>query len=221
MLSNYCTQTHTLKLVHWRSPRSNHHPTVPITGPMLSHVKHGDRTTRTQHWYYIQTPLCVARLWTLSFMFFFSSWIFLMSHKDITLRWSSWAQKPCPPSVLSYSLFETKELLEAQDKIWLIFNYESYKAAVRESENKPVEEDVSTKWNHISFGAPVCLWSLYTCVCVMHTRLLFPLWIWMFTLRNLWGADDTVRQAEDPPTSSFLSFCQHVNDVLVLKETEQ
>lgn len=68
-----------------------------------------------------------------------------MSHKDITLRWSSWAQKPCPPSVLSYSLFETKGLLEAQDKIWLIFNYESYKAAVRESENKPVEEEVSTK----------------------------------------------------------------------------
>lgn len=30
-----------------------------------------------------------------------------------------------------------------------------------------------------------------------------------------------VRQAEDPPTSSFLSFCQHVNDVLVLKEAEQ
>lgn len=172
MLSNYCTQTHTLKLVHWRSPGSNHHPTVPITGPMLSHVKHGDRTTRTQHWYYIQTALCVARLWTLSFMVFFSSWIFLMSHKDITLRWSSWAQKPCPPSVLSYSLFETKGLLEAQDKIWLIFNYESYKAAVRvwkQTRGGGSEHQMKSYFIRCTY---LFMIAVYLCVCDAHALII-------------------------------------------------
>lgn len=174
---------------------------------MLSHVKYGDRTTRIQHWYYIQMALCVACLWTLSLMCFFSFWIFLMSHKDITLRWSSWAQKPRPPSVLSYSLFEMEGLLEAQDKIWLIFNYESYKAAVRESENKP-HGGGSEHQMKSYFIRCTCLFmiTIYLCVCVTHTCLLFPLWIWMFTLRSLWGADDACEAGWGPANKLIFVF---------------